>query len=523
MGELPVQEGTETLESELIPKGKAVEKYAEPRTSLKILPEGYEYLENDRPDLETDDIIIVDENGYFIPKPDFLPESSFRALPEGYEYMENDRPDLDFSLIITDGNGYYIPENGRAGNTIEDLKKLITYSYFGEVDGYPVESVKDLNTYYSQWDDIMANDSAYITKSTLSPSGLLNLPIYRYDFKPSDPKLKVMLAGCTHGWEKNFSFGLRVFMKQLTENWKGNEALTFLRQNVHFIVVPVVSPDPFVTNPFNGSVRIRDRAGYETPPFNASWTKSGTVVTITFNSSDFPSNSRVSASNYFTARPSGEIVNKVGVTLFESSNLDELPDDVYDIKSVIDARTITINTPTSGSGSGTIKMCVKSDVNRNAGTASWGSLGHSPTSKIGYPVGYYDNKGTTPFSLAETTNIKNILEANRDIAFYYDFHSGAGDYVTYISYPAGNKDTSFDFLSYIYRNLFGFTPEYRIGDDYSALFVFAKESNGIIGSNPEWHAPEVETGVMDSQQATDMHNWIGNLLTISSKINLLNR
>lgn len=521
--EMPMPEGVDVINpnGDGLPTEKAVADYAVPKSSLKILPEGFEYLENDRPDLDTDDIIIVDENGYYIPKIDFLPENSSRVLPDGYEYLENDRPDMESSLIIIDGEGYYIPEIGVRSNS--ELKKLMTYSYFGEVEGYPVEAVKDVNAYYSQWDDIMANDSDYITKTSLSPSGLLELPIYRYDFRPLEPRLKIMLTGCTHGWEKNFSFGLRVFMKQLTENWRGNEALTFLRQNVHFIIVPVVSPDPFVTNPFNGSVRVRDRAGFETPPFIASWTKTGTVVTLTFNSADFPSNPRVSSSNYFTARPVSEIVNKVGVTLFESSNPTELPDDVYDIKSVIDARTITINTPSSGSGSGTVKLCVKADVNRNAGTASWGSLGHSATSKIGYPIGFYDNKGTKPFSLAETTNIKNILDENKDISFYYDFHSGAGDYITYIAYPFGNGDKSFDFLSYMFKNLFGITPENITGGNSSALYVYAMESNGIVGSNPEWHAPEVETGVMSAQQATDLHNWIGNLLTISSKINLLNK
>lgn len=503
----------------------AVARYALEKYSTRALPEGYEFIPDDRPDAFDESLIVVDSEGWYIPRPtDLIFGTSDRILPLGMSFLQDDRPDSEFEgILIIDKNGWYIPSSSNSSSGSNDfLKQLITYSDFGNVEGYPVEEIKDLDLYYSQWDNIMAGNTSYITKTALRGSGLQNLPIYRYDFKPANPKLKVLLSGCTHGWEKNFSFGLRLFMKHLVENWKGNDALTFLRQNVHFIIVPVVSPDPFVVNFFNGNTTLRDRSGYETPPFNASWTKSGNTVTISFTEADFPVNDRVLFSNYFTSRPSTELVNKVGITFMDSSNATEMPNDVFDIKSIIDNKTVTINVPTSGSGSGTVKMCVKADLNRNADTASWSGLGHAAT-KTGYPAGFYDNKGTKPFSLAESLNIKDILDNNLDIAFYYDFHSGAGDYVTYISYPELNKDNSFSFIKEMYQNLFNISPVYNLGNTYSSLYVYASESNKIVGSNPEWHAPVVSTGVMNDQQATDMHNWIGNLLTISSKINILNK
>lgn len=112
--------------------------------------------------------------------------------------------------------------------------------------------------YYTYYDELMANNPDYITK-TLAGTDKDGNEIYRYDFKPERPKYdknsveieqdfdkpKIFLVSSTHGNERTVIWALYNTMKLICEQWKENEALEFLRWNAHFIVIPIISPSGY--------------------------------------------------------------------------------------------------------------------------------------------------------------------------------------------------------------------------------------------------------------------------------------
>lgn len=516
MGELPQVQGTNVLDpdGEGIPKEKAVADYALEKTSPRALPYGFEYIENDRPDLVEADIIQVDKNGLYVPKPDY----SNSLLPEGFEFIVDDRPDtVGLGLVLIDSNSYYIPQS----NESSAFDNLIAFQDFGEMEGYAVETVKDPNNYWQIWEGMRTADSNYVTRQPLRNSSLLGLPNWRYDFKPKSPKIKVLLIGLAHGWEKNISFGWARLMNQLVNDWRGNEALTLLRQNVHFITVPLMSPDNFVTNPFNGSNRTRSRQNYETDWIEASFSASGTDINVTFTESDFPTNELHTFADYFQERKD-DIEGKTGVTVIDSTDTDAVKHNaVYRLKTVISAGSIVLTNDIAvdGTVTGTLKFCVRVDPERNYPTTTWARF--TPGSPTSAPITYYDNKGTKPISTMENANVYDIINSNTDISTIMDFHSGAGDYVTYVSVT--DKDKSFDVLNSMFESLFNVetsTP----ASTYPMSSVYAAESLGIPATLPEWHSSEPpEVGAMTNEQATELHNWLGNILYVTSIRNINNK
>ena len=516
MGELPQVQGTNVLDpdGEGIPKEKAVADYALEKTSPRALPYGFEYIENDRPDLVDADIVQVDKNGLYVPKPDY----SNSLLPEGFEFIVDDRPDtVGLGLVLIDSNSYYIPQS----NESSAFDNLITFQDFGEMEGYAVETVKDPNDYWQICEDMRAADSNYVTRQPIRNSSLLGLPNWRYDFKPKSPKIKVLLIGLAHGWEKNISFGWARLMNQLVNDWRGNEALTLLRQNVHFITVPLMSPDNFVTNPFNGSNRTRSRQNYETDWIEASFSASGTDINVTFTEANFPTNELHTFADYFQERKD-DIEGKTGVTVIDSTDTNAVKHNaVYRLKTVISAGSIVLTNDIAvdGTVTGTLKFCVRVDPERNYPTSTWARF--TPGSPTSAPITYYDNKGTKPISTMENANVYDIINSNTDISTIMDFHSGAGDYVTYVSVT--DKDKSFDVLNSMFESLFNVetsTP----ASTYPMSSVYAAEFLGIPATLPEWHSSEPpEVGAMTNEQATELHNWLGNILYVTSIRNINNK
>lgn len=112
--------------------------------------------------------------------------------------------------------------------------------------------------YYTYYDELMANNPDYITK-TLAGTDKDGNEIYRYDFKPERPeykknsieierdfdKPKIFLVSSTHGNERTVIWALYNTMKLICEQWQDNEALEFLRWNAHFIVIPIISPSGY--------------------------------------------------------------------------------------------------------------------------------------------------------------------------------------------------------------------------------------------------------------------------------------
>lgn len=74
-------------------------------------------------------------------------------------------------------------------------------------------------------------------------------PIYKYTFKPEmtqkervEQPLPLFVVTNTHSFEKPALAGTTQFFKDLAYNWKSNNELRVIRWNIHFEVIPVVSP-----------------------------------------------------------------------------------------------------------------------------------------------------------------------------------------------------------------------------------------------------------------------------------------
>ena len=133
----------------------------------------------------------------------------------------------------------------------------ITSDYTGIASYNPT-----LSELYSLYDALMAAHPNYITKTDLGLDQSGEYHLYKYSFVPEKITVvdtiytlpnppKVLLGSGTHGDGEHgdrpeMVVGLYYLFKNICDNWKGNEALTFLRWNVRFDIIPVQNPWGYV-------------------------------------------------------------------------------------------------------------------------------------------------------------------------------------------------------------------------------------------------------------------------------------
>ena len=112
------------------------------------------------------------------------------------------------------------------------------------------ESDKTVSAVYAKYDALMAKHPSYITKTDLGMCSDGVTPVYRYDFRESEPhrgtsgkkewsetKTKAIIVSGIH-WEWGGIFSLYNAFEEIAENPK----LFDLRRNTHLIVLPVCNP-----------------------------------------------------------------------------------------------------------------------------------------------------------------------------------------------------------------------------------------------------------------------------------------
>lgn len=118
-----------------------------------------------------------------------------------------------------------------------------------------------LTDLYDAYDELVELYPDYVTKEDLGTDQSGTYHIYAYHFTPEEPEEqhtyyrkpcpKVNLLSGIHGngntGDSNVNcFCLYYLMKSLCDSWRQSEALTYLRWNVRFAVVPVQNPWGFV-------------------------------------------------------------------------------------------------------------------------------------------------------------------------------------------------------------------------------------------------------------------------------------
>lgn len=434
MGELPQPDidKTDTVvePSERVTTETAVLGYSTPLTSPRIFPSDFEVHEFDRPDLVLETPFIeIDKNGVLI-SPNINIDYS---ILENYGMHNFDRPDLG-GVIEVDKNLRLISSaypDGPQSRIVESLYTRLFHEPSTVEEFHQTDSdVIDYDEIIAKWDAIMVDANQqleYVSRTEISRTSVQDLPIYRYDFTPANPKVKLLITTGMHGSEKIYIKLLPIIFNRIVTEWGNDPLLEWIRFNVHFIVVPVMSPsctEGLVPGTGGG------RRVHETDPIPVSWTKVGNTATVSFDTADFPNtNGRLDAASYFS---NPNIVGKTWVSIFDSDN-SALGNKGYVIKSVVNGNTITVQTDNEISGSGTAKLYVGVDINRNMqpnGSNIWNQFTPSTTMTMysnDYVSNPNDNKGTKPFSLNESIVLKNLIDSNPDILFYLDLHSGAGN------------------------------------------------------------------------------------------------
>lgn len=167
----------------------------------------------------------------------------------------------------------------------EYITKKEDYSdyYTGQQSDY--SAFGDSTTYsevLGAFDTLMNNSSGYITKNALgtasgTDSGGNSYTIYEYVFKPkqetspySDKKTpKIFMDGSIHGFEKNSTYGLYYFLKDVVEKWVNVRPLEGIRNSVELHIIPVVNPWGFDRNEYVNGNGVNINRNFEHP---GEWT-----------------------------------------------------------------------------------------------------------------------------------------------------------------------------------------------------------------------------------------------------------
>ncbi len=167
---------------------------------------------------------------------ELLPYEPQHLIVNGYRIY--DEPDIEIDAI---------KEFATRDRIVFDKAPL--FALDDEVDIYPDTTLTGqarVDAIYGYYDDLMSNNQLYITKTALCRE-IGGNTLYRYDFKNpeqthrsdgiSQEKPKVILVSGIHP-ELSGIYSLFNTMKEITTNPKLQE----LKNNVQFIVVPIVNP-----------------------------------------------------------------------------------------------------------------------------------------------------------------------------------------------------------------------------------------------------------------------------------------
>ena len=111
-----------------------------------------------------------------------------------------------------------------------------------------------LNDIYGIYDEMVSNNSNYVTRTLLGKDASNTYDIYSYKFTPpilegSDIKgktiPKIIIITNTHGEEKAGTISLMNFMEDVCNRWREDKILEFVRWNIELIIVPIVNPYGF--------------------------------------------------------------------------------------------------------------------------------------------------------------------------------------------------------------------------------------------------------------------------------------
>lgn len=123
-----------------------------------------------------------------------------------------------------------------------------SYSFYeGQCTDYSTFAMlSNTNSVYCAFDSLMANHPDYITKQRIG-AACDGQDLYCYEFGRVEgvEKPKIIVICSQHGFEKNSTYGMYYFLKDVAENADSVPFLNYVHEILHFVVVPVVNPSGF--------------------------------------------------------------------------------------------------------------------------------------------------------------------------------------------------------------------------------------------------------------------------------------
>ena len=418
---VPITGVIEEGNTQAVSGGEVYENTVHP-TSSKILPNAYDYINIDRPDLEIYDLVLVDKNNNIIKKVIFN-DSENETSGDDLIELSIDRPDLKFALVDKNNNIIQIEEIEKTKFGFKDLNFFKTNTDYGGFDANTDTFMTNYNELISMYDDIASNINnefhTTVEKEVLCNSGSSGEPIYFYRIKNDNAKIKILLSAGMHANEKMYIYGLLKVFEEIVLTPYINNSIQWLRDNCEIVIIPCLNRTSLGWD----ERLLGSRTVAETKPFKASYSGDGTKITITYNVQDFPTeNSQLDVNNYFT---DNSLAKKRSITIYSTDDDVNIPSGLY-VYEVIDGKTITIDAPTSNVVNGEIYIHHWADPNRNVGD-NWGIYENYNTSNTifildnGIQYSRYDGVGSKENSLQEVKFFVDFIN-NENFDLVIDAH-----------------------------------------------------------------------------------------------------
>lgn len=155
------------------------------------------------------------------------------CLRELNENFENVMTQIRRNVVITpesisaeSPDDWYVPNEFIDA---EDLENVIG-------DG----NVQSLLNY--RFDSLCRDFPYYVSREKLGNDESGEYPVYAYKFTPSHYEKTIIVTGATHGTDAKITVGLSNFFNELCRHNKGDRILSYLKNAVKFVVIPVVNP-----------------------------------------------------------------------------------------------------------------------------------------------------------------------------------------------------------------------------------------------------------------------------------------
>lgn len=200
---------------------------------------------------------VIESDGYYM-------ASFWRTDDANMSMQEADKfiVATEITSLITDYNYNRLSEKSKYNKTEKiNFGKVPLYKYIGQNALYDSETLNKNTTYstiISMFDALVNIHNGYLSKIDrgLCSDGMNH--VYQYNAVPEEltyggkkkEKPKMLIISGQQAMEKGCIYGLYYFLKDLCENWKSNDVLSYIRHNVVLKLIPIVNPYSFNTNSY---------------------------------------------------------------------------------------------------------------------------------------------------------------------------------------------------------------------------------------------------------------------------------